>query len=218
MTDRPQSGAARRALCVATMVGVLCLCAATATAQGSRQIFIKTLQGKTITLDVGDADSIGSLKDKIRDIEGIPPDQQTLWYEGTQLSDATFVSQVITASTGVASAQERAHGPARATGLTAPTTRVVMQTVAEARSARHVRGALDLGHGRVGTLRAIAAAGGVSVPRGATVTARITHGSARVAAATSALRMTRRGWYRVVLSVTQRSGAQRRVPVLVTCD
>uniref|UniRef100_A0A6G1SF01 Polyubiquitin-B n=1 Tax=Aceria tosichella TaxID=561515 RepID=A0A6G1SF01_9ACAR len=70
------------------LIALLCASFLIGHAESSMQIFVKTLTGRTITLETEAFDTVESVKNKIQDEEGTSPDQQVLIFAGRQLENS----------------------------------------------------------------------------------------------------------------------------------
>jgi ubiquitin len=59
--------------------------------RGGMQLFVKTLTGKTVSIEIEEGESIEDVKAKIAEKEGIPPEQQRIIFGGQQLQDGKTV-------------------------------------------------------------------------------------------------------------------------------
>lgn len=56
------------------------------------QIFVKTLTNKNFVITVNANDDVRTIKERILEKEGIPPDQQRLIFAGKQIEDGNKIS------------------------------------------------------------------------------------------------------------------------------
>jgi len=71
--------------------GLLGRCSVLGVPRGGMQLFVKTLTGKTVSIEVEEGESIEDVKAKIAEKEGIPPEQQRLIFGGQQLQDSKTI-------------------------------------------------------------------------------------------------------------------------------
>ena len=97
--------------------------------RGGMQIFVRTITGKTVTLEVEPNDYIANVKCKIQDLEGIPPDHQRLIFGGRQLEDHRTLSDYSIPANGALDLTLRLRGGSMKIFVKTPTAETITLSV-----------------------------------------------------------------------------------------